>query len=404
VQISDPNPRYPAVLAIPARNERAHIAECLRAAALQEGRIRHAILLLLNNTTDGTEALVRRLQPTLPCPVHVIEHRFPPGEASAGQARRLAMSLAAGMTEDDGVLLTTDADGRVAPDWIETNFSALRHGADAVCGRAVIDPDDAARIPAQLHADEDRVSALGELLDEIHALFDPDPADPWPRHTEHSGASIAVRKTLFHRAGGVPPLPTGEDRAFLANLRRVDARIRHAPEVYVTVSGRIEGRAVGGMADTIRRRMIAPDALLDDIVEPAADCARRAKARHRLFRLWHVMRTEKCLSNAHARTIICRAAAFLGLQPESLCTWLHLPYFGTAWSAVEQASPVLRRHRLRPAQWHTEMRNAEAILAAGYAAASISERQPTRLKAPARRPRDSSLPDAPSDWANQSPP
>jgi hypothetical protein len=271
------------------------------------------------------------------------------------------------MTEDNGILLTTDADGRVSPDWLETNLCALDAGADAVCGRAIIDPEEAALIPPHLHAEEERVCDYANLLDEIHALFDPDPADPWPRHTEHSGASIAVRKALFERAGGIPALPTGEDRAFLNLLRGVDARIRHAPEVTVTVSGRIEGRAIGGMADTIRRRMITPDPFLDDRLEPASACVRRAHARQHLFRLWLAQRC-----HAPARRdltgVVQRFAEALMLPPVTLQAWLTLPYFGTAWSSVEAASPSLLRSRLRPHELEQEMHEAEIILSAGYGA------------------------------------
>ena len=65
-------------------------------------------------------------------------------------------------------------------------------------------------------------------------------------------------------------------------MRRIDARIRHAPDVLVTVSGRLEGRAEGGMADTLRRRLVRPDEWLDDCIEPAADRLRRATIRSRL--------------------------------------------------------------------------------------------------------------------------
>ena len=54
-----------------------------------------------------------------------------------------------------------------------------------------------------------------------------------------------------------------------------DARIVHARDVQVVVSGRILGRADGGMADTIRRRLAAPDTMLDDVLEPARARARR---------------------------------------------------------------------------------------------------------------------------------
>ncbi len=107
------------------------------------------------------------------------------------------------------------------------------------------------------------------LLDEIDAHIDPVPFDPLPRHDEHSGASIAVTVAAWARAGGIPDVHSSEDRAFFNALRRIDARVRHLNEAVVTVSGRTEGRAAGGMADTIRRRMVATDAFLDSRLEPA---------------------------------------------------------------------------------------------------------------------------------------
>ncbi len=347
------------VVAIPARNEAARIGDCLRAVALQHGTDRHAILLLLNNCTDETADIARALRPQLPCPVHIIEHRLPPARANAGHARRLAMRHAVDLAHSGGVLLTTDADGRVAPDWIEANMAALAAGADVVCGRAVIDAVEAALIPAHLHADDELECAYADLLDEIHALFDPDPADPWPRHTEHSGASIAVRREAFIRAGGVPPVALGEDRALLAALRRVDARIRHAPEVAVTVSGRLDGRAAGGMADTMRRRVVRQDPLLDDRLEPAADCARRARARAALRALWQTREP----------TDIRTLADELALAPGRLAQWLRRPYFGMAWAAVEATSPVLARRPVARRDVEAEMTAAETILAAGFSAA-----------------------------------
>jgi hypothetical protein len=368
VEISGDTPRYEAIVAVPARDERERIGDCLRALCLQQGRTRHAVLLLLNNTSDGTADVVRRMIPTLPRPVHVVEHAFAASKANAGQARRLAMAWAADLIKENGVLLTTDADGRVAPDWMETNVAALRQGADAVCGRAVIDVEEAALIPTHLHTEEDRVCAYGALLDEIHALFDPDPADPWPRHTEHSGASIAVRKHFYVRAGGIPAVPTGEDRKFLQNLRCVDARIRHAPDVSVTVSGRIVGRAAGGMADTIRRRMETADIFLDDRLESARACARRACTRQRLRRLWMAHHHGPGLSRSLAMTVLKRNFSFLELTTETLLYWLNLPYFGTLWASVEESSAALRRAPLKPAQLDAQTHIAETILARGYAA------------------------------------
>jgi hypothetical protein len=284
--------------------------------------------------------------------VHIECADLPAGQATAGHARRLAMQRASALTLPDGVVMTTDADSRVAPDWIAANMAALQRGADAVCGRAVIDPDEAALIPRHLHDDDAVECEYGRMLDAIHAWVDPDPADPWPRHTEHSGASIAVRHAYLRECGGVPAVSLGEDRALLQALRRIDARIRHAPEVWVTVSGRLEGRAAGGMADTIRRRMQAQDVLLDDRLEPALDCLRRAAARRRFAEVW-------CAKRGVAAE---RLASRLGVGQAPMAACMRSGYFGAAWDRVEAASPVLIRRPVRRQDVLGEMAVARAIL------------------------------------------
>lgn len=269
----------PAVVAIPVRDEAERIGDCLLALDGQAGAAPPGVVLLVNNTQDGTVRRVAELVPGLRVPVRVLERVFPPGQAHAGQARRAAMEEADARAPAGVPLLTTDADGRVEAEWLAANLRHLRRGAEAVFGMAVIDPVEAQRIPPALHEADGREVAYAALLDEIECLLDPDPHDPWPRHTEHSGASIAVTRTVFRAVGGMPALPLGEDRAFHAALRRADARMVHARDVRVVVSGRILGRAAGGMADTIRRRLAAPDTELDDALEPVADRVRRVRRR-----------------------------------------------------------------------------------------------------------------------------
>ncbi len=340
-------------VAIPACNEQDRIEECLRALALQHGDARHAIVVLLNNCTDNTEQVVRALMPRLPCKVYLERCAFPPHEANAGFARRRALQLAAELTEPGGVLMTTDADSRVAPDWVAANLASLQLGCDVVCGRALIDPDEAALIPAHLHDDDAVECAYDRLLDAIHDRVDPDPADPWPRHTEHSGASIALRASLLEACGGVPPVRLGEDRALLAALRRIDARIRHAPEVTVTVSGRLEGRAAGGMADTMRRRMSLQDATLDDRLEPARDCLRRAAARRRFADVW-------CVRDGEAETLLARR---LRVPAALMAECASARFFGAGWDTLEAVSPVLVKRPVRRGDVWAEICVARRILA-----------------------------------------
>ncbi len=353
----------PVVVAIPAKNEAQEIETCLLALAAQQGASVDALVICLNNCTDNTAHVLRRIAGSLPFAVHALDVELPPHRACAGEARRIAMDHAAGLAGSGGILLTTDADGRVAPDWVAVNLAALRNGADAVAGRAEIDPVGAELIPAHLHAIDARECAYAALLDEIRSRLDPDPADPWPRHDEHSGASIAVTVEAYHRAGGIPPVALAEDRAFFAALQRVDARIRHEPAARVTVSARIVGRAPGGMADTMRKRIERMDEYLDDRLEPVADAVRRMRLRARLRAAWET------------RRVLPTLAAKLGLADQEIVALLTSPCFGAAWAEAESRSKLPHR-RVPLAQLPIQTKRAQRLRDLLRAAETISATDP----------------------------
>jgi GT2 family glycosyltransferase len=346
------------VVAIPVKNEAERIAKCLRALSRQSGISRHQTVLLLNNCVDDSAAIVRDLAPNLPMPIHRFEVTLPPEHANAGYARRTAMQAAEDFVAPQGVLLTTDADACVYPDWIANNLVALREGADAVAGCIEIDPAEAALIPPKLHEDDSRECAYAALLDEIHARLDWDPADPWPRHSEQSGASIAVSVDAYRRAGGIPGVALGEDRAFFEALRRIDARIRHASKVRVVVSGRILGRAAGGMADTIRRRIVKPDDMLDDRLEPALDAAWRARLRRFVRKAWSAR-------DAFAPLMPILSEALL-MPSVEIWKLFSLPHFGAAWSEIETRSANLVKRRVPVVDLEHETEQALSILDAYF--------------------------------------
>jgi hypothetical protein len=66
----------------------------------------------------------------------------------------------------------------------------------------------------------------------------------------------------------------------------MDAPVRHNPSMLRSDSGHIMGRAEGGMAEAIRRRMIRQDEFTDDQAEPAADAFRRYGMRYRARCAW----------------------------------------------------------------------------------------------------------------------
>ena len=134
-----------AVIAVPAHNEAACIAECLASLALQRdetgapiGQGRFEILIYANNCSDATAAIARQSALSIPHPVEVFEEDMPATQRNAGWARKRAMDLAAVRLAEAapirGLILTTDADSRVAPTWLAATLREFDEGVDCVAG------------------------------------------------------------------------------------------------------------------------------------------------------------------------------------------------------------------------------------------------------------------------------
>jgi len=340
------NAELETVVAIPVRNEASRIQACLDALAGQT-RPAGSVVLLLNNCTDASLEICRRAD-LHTAPLHIVECHLNDAEASAGEARRLVIDHALALC-GRGVILTTDADAVVPASWVADNLAGIEAGVDCVCGMAVIAPEDDCAGRPRLEFDDMRERFLLNAQDEIATMADPDPYDPWPRHQQHSGASIAVRAEMLLRAGGAPRVAAGEDRVLVANLALIDARIRHDPAIQVSVSGRQHGRAAGGMAETIMRRLRRADWLTDETLEPTIDAYRRVLARRSLRAVLRGDQDEAAL------------AADLCVDPQTLAEILTSRYFGIAWARLQRISPVLQRRRVAFADLARETRQALAL-------------------------------------------
>ena len=298
--------------------------------------------------------MVAALRPTLKVSLRVVERIFP--GANAGWARREAMEAAAAWLEAsgtfDGVILTTDADSRVAADWVARNQAAIAAGVDAVAGRIALDETDAARLPAALHARGALEGAYEALLTELEARIDPVRHDPWPRHWTTSGATLAVRLATYRQVGGMPPLAVGEDKAFVSSLLSSDARVRHDPDIAVVTSGRLDGRAPGGAADTMKLRCAVPESPCDPRLEPLPRALFRFAWRRRIRRLHAAGRLDRPY----------RWAPWLGIRPAEARRIARLPTLGAVLAAVEAASACLTYRPLRPRELPTQIRLARYVL------------------------------------------
>jgi hypothetical protein len=244
------------IVAIPARNEVERLPRLLYALNNQDwssGSDLLPVVLVINNTSDGSADVVAGLQSSLTkLSVRIVQVDFGAENAHVGSARRLAMETAASLVGENRVILTSDADGAPSPDWVTQNLKALAGGADIVGGRIIGDREEETALGKGFQDRAAKYARYAMLSDQLASLVDPIEHDPWPRHQDHTGGSIAVRADVYRAVGGMPALPFREDLAFVDAVVRAGYRLVHPLDVTVTVSARTIGRAPGGMADCVR--------------------------------------------------------------------------------------------------------------------------------------------------------
>ncbi|MEO8244721.1 MAG: hypothetical protein ABI832_20730, partial [bacterium] len=139
----------------------------------------------------------------------------------------------------------------------------------AVCG--LVEPmaselsilDDIERAPAEMEGRYER------LVFAFYRHFRPGPFGLDGDHGCAAGASLAARITDYHAVGGFADLATGEDRDLVRRLKSSGHTVRHAGNVRVAASCRLDGRARGGMAEALRVRAERANYLIDDALPPA---------------------------------------------------------------------------------------------------------------------------------------
>jgi hypothetical protein len=360
------------VVAIPAKDEEERLPACLAALAAQidgSGRAldreSFGIVVFANNCRDGSARLASAIGRKWSLRLRVVEVTLPSGSAHAGGARGGAMDTAAQWLvsegADGGAILTTDADSRVSPLWIANTLAEFDAGADAVLGRLLLD-EEGEPLPEALNRRGRLEGAYEGLLAETSALIDPLPHDPWPHHSTIAGASLATTLDAYRAVGGLPRVPLGEDKAMVAALSRIDAKIRHSPDVIVTTSGRFHGRAPGGVADTLRLRSLDPSALCDEALEPYHVAFARAKWKRRL-RLWR---------RTGALILPSEWSRALGISQAQADRVAEAATFGAAWVDVENHAPLLTRRPLAPAELPAQISRARRVAGALRAIASAA--------------------------------
>ncbi len=335
------------VVAIPVKDEEERLPACFDALARQKERSGRPmapksvrVVVFANNCSDDSAALAGSLAKRLLLDVRVVEASLAPAQAHAGNARRAAMDFAEAWLRR-AAAGTCPVDHRrrqPRPRRLDREQSGRdrcgrRRGTRPRRSRRRRRPP-ARRTPSPRSAR----SGLRGPADQLSALLDPVEWNPWPHHATISGTSLAVTVKAYRRIGGLPRVPLGEDKALVAKLMCEDARIRFAPEIEVVTSGRLAGRAPGGVADT---------------------CACAAPTRTRAAtRRWSRSASQSDARPGEAGSDVCiDAASFpdlgkqratLGLSSDDARRIAGAATFGRAWSIAEAGSPLFSGVSSRP--------------------------------------------------------
>lgn len=263
-----PSPRRIAV-ALPVKNEESCVRYALASLDIAARRVEAqvSVAILVNNTTDATCDRVREIAESLSISVDLHDVTLPPPLANAGSARRICMQIAADLAPD-GVLMTTDADAVVSPDWFAAALAQLS-GADLVCG--AIDVRDAPSFSAS-YCRIERVetlykAALHDVRFAVDRLNSRQSGRKRPHYIE-SGASLAMWTRSYDAIGGLPAVTSSEDRALAYQVEAQGLRVRYCDAMRSSVSARLDGRAEEGMAACLKARLLTADPWADQSMLP----------------------------------------------------------------------------------------------------------------------------------------
>lgn len=183
---STPRPADPAIsVVIPTYNRRDNLAAALRSVLMQDGDVPYEVVVVDNNSTDGTAEVV--LQYAEESSRHV--RYFREGRQGAAHARNAGLALASA-----SLIAFVDDDVRVARDWVTTTWRALTDNPDVdyVGGRVL--PDPTAHRPAWLTDGHWSPLAILDYGDSPRYISAADPC-------VMLGANLAIRRAILDRVG-----------------------------------------------------------------------------------------------------------------------------------------------------------------------------------------------------------
>jgi glycosyltransferase involved in cell wall biosynthesis len=323
---------------VPAKNESLDIISTLDALRLQADRqgnpIDHQlyeVLVLANNCSDDTYAICQNYQNRyLDFSLHVECIEIDKPIAHIGTVRRLLMDKAyrrlISVAGGKGIIVSTDADSQVDKNWICNILLEMENGVDVVGGRII--PKETPRL-SRLHHLRDVTYRFFQTR--LESEIDPCLSNPWPRHFQCYGPSLAVTCEIYEKAGRIPAIPFLEDEEFRKALKRIDAKIRHAPNVKIHTSSRLDGRVEFGFSVQLQHWSDMSENKQQQMVESLDTLIFKNNLKKRLRKVWnkHKQQVEASVElDEIARELNCSKVSLLGILRSTL-------YFETLWENIE---------------------------------------------------------------------
>ncbi len=348
---------------IPARNEEQYIWACLDAFVHQTdlngqplNRALFEVLVLVNNSTDCSAEIVRDFQRrNTNLQLFMAEVTLPKPNANIGFIRKALKTVAYHRLrkQGGGLILTTDADTKVARDWLAQNQNEIDNGAEVVGGRILLRKDEFQSLDTGTQALYFLDEQYQFLQAELEAEILEESYDPAPRHHQHFNGSFAITTDCYDRSGGVPEVSHLEDCAFVEKLQQVDARIRHSNRVKVHTSARCVGRACYGLSYQLNEWKNTCNN--EWLVESGTSVFERLTLKKQLKNIW--IRRHSATFDGKAELQKCLPDLFI--SPAKAVVLFSSSYFGAFYQQVMQLRPEAVQPDLVPLE--TAIRQLQQI-------------------------------------------
>lgn len=254
-------------IAVPVRDEEALLPRALDAllTAMRSSSMRGGLVFVINDTTDNSAMIIRRTLKKALVAFAIVENSFASEIRNAPHARRMALDIA-WCCAPGGVLLTTDADSYVGPNWIASRLSHIASGYDLVCEDVRLDEQELALLPTQVAAVGEAERAYFEASNRLWRFWTAEPADYFTYRA--SGASLAIRSDAYRKIGGLPTPSIGEDTALCEAVLAAGLKVGMPNDGETRTSARLRSRAQGGCGACLKSRASADDPLCDPALIP----------------------------------------------------------------------------------------------------------------------------------------